>query len=168
MMNTSTLFGMSLNPIRLWSEFAWKAGEMLLSSAQVIGYRSNRMMSAGMTPDATDRREMALMGEEKLAAAVESAHAMAQGSLDLNRQFAAFISRQMLTGVTSMLSLAASRSPQHSVIRQRKLAKDILTHSVVAASQVASSSARVVQKGLDPIRSRVKGNVKRLAKRQGR
>jgi hypothetical protein len=93
---------------------------------------------------------------------------MAQGSLDLNRQFAAFISRQMLTGVTSMLSLAASRSPQHSVIRQRKLAKDILTHSVVAASQVASSSARVVQKGLDPIRSRVKGNVKRLAKRQGR
>lgn len=58
----------------------------MLASVQVIGHRSNRMLSAGSSPDAGQRREFALMGQEKIAAASESAQAMALSWIKLNQE----------------------------------------------------------------------------------
>lgn len=58
----------------------------MLASVQVIGHRSNRMLSAGSSPDAGQRREFALMGQEEIAAASESAQAMALSWIKLNQE----------------------------------------------------------------------------------
>ena len=53
------------NPFLLWTELAWKTGEMMMTSAEVIGHRANRMATAGPVPSLRDRREFTLMGQEK-------------------------------------------------------------------------------------------------------
>ena len=35
------------NPFLVWTDLAWKTGEMMLASAQVIGHRTTRMVAAG-------------------------------------------------------------------------------------------------------------------------
>jgi predicted small secreted protein len=63
------------NTLLVWTRLAWKTGEMMMASAQVIHHRTLRMTAAGATPSARDRPEFALMGQEKLEAGVESAQA---------------------------------------------------------------------------------------------
>ena len=65
------------NPFMLWADVAVKTTEMLVSSGQVIGTRVGRMARAGANPSARDRREMALMGSEKVKAATASGLAVA-------------------------------------------------------------------------------------------
>ena len=65
-----------LSPFMLWSDLATKTLEMMLASAQVIGHRTGRMALAGPVPNARDRREFALMGQEKIEAGAQSAQAM--------------------------------------------------------------------------------------------
>ena len=163
-MKPTTLYTLSVNPLRIWSEFAWKTGEMMLASVQVIGHRSSRMLSAGSSLGAGDRGELALMGQEKIAAAAESAQAMALSSMRLTQQFGAMAFKQMLTGTAAILSLAASATPGQSVARQTKLVRDTMTHSAVATSQLSKSAARLAHRGLKPIHSRATGNAKRLQK----
>ena len=155
---------LSVNPFQIWSEFAWKTGEMMLASVQVIGHRSNRMLSAGSSRSAGDRRELALMGQEKIAAGAESAQAMAVSWMRFNHQFGAIAFKQMLAGTAAIMSLAASRTPGQSVARQTKLVRDTMTHSAVATSQLSKSAARVAHRGVKPIHSRATGNAKRLGK----
>jgi hypothetical protein len=164
-MNPFTLYTLSVNPFRSWWAFAWKTGEMMLASGQVIGHRSKRMRSAGHSPGAGDRREFALMGQEKLAAAAESSQAVAFNLLRLNQQFGAIALKQMLTATAAIISVATSRTPGQSVARQSKLVRDTMSHSVVATSQLSKSAARLAHRGLKPIHSRATGNAKRLAKR---
>jgi hypothetical protein len=163
-MNPIALTALSGNPFQIWLEFAWKAGEMMLASAQVIGHRSNRMVTAGSSPSAGDRRELALMGQEKIAAAAESSQAVAWSWMRLNQQFGAIAFRQMLTATAGIISLTASRTPGQSIARQTKLVRDTVTHSAVATSQLSKSAARVAHRGLKPIHSRATGNAKRLGK----
>ncbi len=164
-MKRTALYGLSLNPLLLWTNLAFKSGEVLLASARVIGHRSHRMALAGPTPNARDQREFALMGEEKIAAAAESAQAMAMSMMKLNQQVGALVFRQMLTGATAMMSMASSRTTGQSVARQARLVRNTMANSAVATSQLSTSAARLVDKGLKPIHSRAKGNAKRLAKR---
>jgi hypothetical protein len=164
-MNPFTLYTLSVNPFRSWSAFAWKTGEMMLASGQVIGHRSNRMFSAGHSPGAGDRRESALMGQEKLAAASESSQAVAFSLLRLNQQFGAIAFKQMLMATAAIISVATSHTPGQSVARQTKFVRDKLADSAVATSQLSKSAARIAHRGLKPIHSRTSGNAKRLAKR---
>lgn len=164
-MYPTALYALSLNPLTIWSDFAWKTGEMMFASMHVIGHRSNRMRSAGSPPSAADQREFALMGREKVAAAAESAQAMSFAWLRFHQQFAAIAFRQMFTGTAAIRSLAASRTPGQSVARQTRLVRETMTHSAVATSQLSKSAARVAQRGLKPIHSRATANAKRLGKR---
>ena len=164
-MKRRSVYSSSVNPFLIWTDLAFKSGEMLLASAQVIGHRTQRMALAGPTPNAKDRREFTLMGEEKIVAAAESAQAMAMSMINLSQQVGALAFRQMLTGATAMMSLASSRTTGQSVARQARLVRDTMANSAVATSQLSTSAARLVDKGLKPVHSRAKGNAKRLAKR---
>ena len=164
-MKRPSLYGLSLNPFLIWTDVALKTGEMMLASAQVIGQRTQRMALAGPAPNARDRRELALMGEEKIAATAESAQAMAMSMMKLNQEVGALAFRQMLTGATAMMSLASSRTTGQSVARQTRLVRDALANSAAATSQLSTSTARLVDQGLKPIHARAKGNAKRLARR---
>ena len=163
-MKPATLYTLSLDPFRIWSTFIWNTGEMLLASAQVIGHRSDRMISAGTSPALADRREFALMGQEKIAAAAESVKAMALGWMALNHQLGGIAFKQMLAGTEAIMSLAVSRTPGQSVARQTKLVSATITHAAAATSQLSQSTARLAHRGLKPIHSRATGNAKRLGK----
>jgi hypothetical protein len=164
-MKRRPLHSLSAHPFLIWSELTFKTGEMMLASAQVVGHRTNRMALAGPAPNTKDQREFALMGQEKIVAAGESAQAMALGMIRLNQQVAALAFRQMAIGATAMMALASSRTTGQSIARQAKIVRDAMANSAVATSQLSTSAARLVDKGLKPIRSRAKRNAKRLIKR---
>ncbi len=154
----------SLNPFMLWIQLAFKTGEMLAASAQVIHHRSGRMASAGAMPNRRDQREFTLMGQEKIEAATESIQAIAVRMIGLHQQFATLAFKQMTAGATGMLSLAASRTPAQSSRRQARLVHDTVSNSTDAASRLADTVMLVADQGLKPIHSRATANAKRLGK----
>lgn len=161
-MNPFAFAAMAAEPFRLWSTFMWKSGEMMLASAQVIGYRTNPLLPAR---GSSNRRELVLMGTEKVAAAAESSQAMAFGWMQLNQQLGAIALRQMAAASMAMMSIAASRTPQEALDRQAGFVRSTLNRSAVGAAQVSGSAARGAQRALKPVHSRVTGNVRRLGKR---
>lgn len=141
-----------------------KTGEMMLASAQVINHRTGRMASAGLTPDSRDRQEFALMGQEKIAAASESAQAIAARMLNLNQQMGTLAFNQMVAGTAGIMSVAAAKTMAQSSKAQAEFVRDTMSSSAKAASQLADSVVRIAHHGLKPVHSRATANAKRLAK----
>lgn len=156
---------MLMTPFLIWSRLALKAGDMAMSSAKVIAHRTGSLAFAGAVPSSADRREIALMGREKGEAAVESAQAVGLPLMLFNQQFAALWFKQMLSGWSALMSIAASRTPAQSVERQTKFVSDTIGDSVVAAKKLSGSGARIARSALKPVHKRVKGNVIRLKRK---
>ncbi len=154
------------HPFLVWTRLAWKTGEMMLASAQVIHHRTGRMAAAGATPSARDRREFALMGQEKLEAGVESAKAMAE-LMTLNPLLGARAVKHMMSSAAAVMSLAASRTAGQAMARHAKLVRT-MTQSAATTAQLSGAAARLAQRGLIPIHSRATANAKRLGRRQRR
>lgn len=153
-------------PFLIWSRLAIKTGEMALGSAQVIAHRTARLSLAGGAPVEADRREFALMGREKGEAALESARAMGWSMVTMNQQFAALAFKQVLSAWASMMSIATSRTPAQSVERQAKFVQDAVGDSIVAATRLSGSGAKVARSALHPVHKRVASNVVRLGKKK--
>lgn len=154
------------NPFTLWTGLAMKTGEMMLASAQVIQHRTGRMAAAGPSPNSRDRKEFTLMGQEKVAAASESAQAIAARMLNLNQQIGAIAFKQLVAGTAGVMSVAAARTIAQSSKAQSALVRDTVSSSTKAATQLADSVARVAHHGLKPVHSRATANAKRLAKQK--
>jgi hypothetical protein len=159
---TATPF--TANPFTLWTGLAIKTGEMMLASAQVISHRTGRMATAGPSPNSRDRREFTLMGQEKIAAASESAQAVAARMLNLNQQMGAIAFNQLVAGTAGIMSVASARTIAQSGKAQAELVRDTMSSSAKAASQLADSVACVAHHGLKPVHSRATANAKRLAR----
>jgi hypothetical protein len=164
-MNQTSSYSNLFNPFLAWTDVALVSAQMLVTSAQVIGHRTSRMMLAGVSPDQRDQREFTLMSEEKTAAAVESAQAMAKGVFRLNQQLAVMAFRQMLAGVPLMMSLATSATPRQSAARQGDLVRAGMANAAEANSRISASVPRIAHKALKPIHSKATANNKRLARR---
>lgn len=154
----------SSNPFLAWTDLAVKVGEMSMASAQVIAHRTTRMAAAGPNPNAGDQREFTRMGQEKIAAATESAQAMGLQLLHLNLKFGAQVFRHMVTGGAAAMSLAASRDAGQFVTRQAKLAQ-AAAQSAATAAAISHSTIRLAAHGLKPIHARATANARRLGKR---
>jgi hypothetical protein len=152
------------NPFLLWVDVAMKTGEMMMASAQVIEHRTRRMAAAGSNPNASDRREFALMGQEKVEAAAKSAQGMAAQMMTMNPFLGPRAVRQTLATATAMMSLAGSRTFSQALARQAKLVRT-MTQSAGTASRISGASARLAQRGLAPIHARATANARRLGKR---
>ena len=153
----------SVNPFAIWTNLAFKTGEMMMASAQVIGHRTNQMAKSGPIPNERDRSEFSLMGQEKMDAARESVQAMTKHMMTLNQQMGAQALGYMLAGATDILSLATSQTAGQALARQAQLIRT-LTRGAVRASLLSTSAARLAQLGLKPIHSRATANAKRLGK----
>jgi hypothetical protein len=152
------------NPFLIWSQLAWKATDMMLASAQAIQHRTGRIAAAGVTPGARDRREFALMGQEKIEAGIESASAMAAQMMAMNPLLGARAFGHMMTGAAAVMSLAASRTLGQAMARQAKLVRT-MTQSSATTAHFSGAVARLAQSGLKPIHSRATANANRLGKR---
>ena len=152
------------NPFLAWTRLAWKTGEMMLASAQVIQQRTSRMAAAGTRPSARDRREFALMGQEKIEASVESASAMAAQMMAMNPLLGTWAVKDRMAVAAALTSLAASRTAGQAMARQVKLVRT-MTQSAGATAKLSGAAARLAQHGLKPIHSRATANAKRLGRR---
>jgi len=124
----------SANPFLAWSDLSWKFGEMWMASAQVVAHRTARMAAAGPMPGSRDRREFALMGQEKVEAAAESALAIGAHLAAMNLEFGARAMRNAMTDGAAWMSLATSRSVSELMSRQLHVAQsDALLQRELAA-----------------------------------
>ncbi len=151
-----------MNPFIAWTQLAWKSGELMLHSGEVIGRRMGGMALNGLG----DGREIALMSREKLEAATQSGYAMWWALARMNQQLATLAMQRMLAGAASAASIAASRNAAESVQRQVKALGDAAAHSATSAARITEATARVAQRGLTPVRARAARNAKRLRKRR--
>ena len=163
-MERNETLSLCANPFSVWTELAVKTYEMMVASAEVIGHRAGRMAAAGPIPNASDQCEFALMGQEKIESAAESARAMAEFVMSLNRQLESQAISQMLTGSTAMISLATSSSVGQSIERQGELIRT-MTESAITLLQLPNSAGLFAHSAVKPIYSRTKANAKRLGKR---
>ena len=95
-MESMKTLALSNNPFQIWTEVLTKTHEMMFASLHVIAQRSGRMAAAGPFPGERDRKEFALMGNEKVAAAGESARNMALRIGKTQAHFAGLAYTQML------------------------------------------------------------------------
>ena len=149
----------------LWSDLTWKTGEMLAASAQVIGHRTGRIAAAGARPSARDRREFALMGQEKVEAAAASAAAMGREWLAFGNSAALQAWREALEAGNAALALASSRSVQEWVERHAALARS-LGRSATSAGRLSAAGAEIAGRGLAPIHAAATANARRLVKKR--
>lgn len=152
----------TFNPFQSWAALALRTGEMLLASAQVIGHRSARIAAAGAMPDARDRREFTLMGQEKIDAVAESALAVGMRMMGLNQQVGTMVLKQMIKGSGGAFSLALR--PALSGRRQAELLRAAMLNATAFASTLGTSAAQLALHGLQPIHARATGNARRLRK----
>ena len=151
-------------PLMLWSDLATKTLEMTLASPQVIGYRTGRMALAGAAPNARDRREFALMGQEKIEAGTQSAQAIAAHMMTMSHPWGGLASRRLLRASTVFMSLASSRTSSQLIARQAAIARAV-AQSAVRMADVSKDAIKLAHRGLKPIHARATANAKRLAKR---
>jgi hypothetical protein len=152
------------SPFMLWGDLATKTLEMMLASAQVIGHRTGRMVLAGLAPNARDRREFALMGQEKIEAGAQSAQAMAAHMMTMSQPRGALAFRHMLRNSAAFMSLASSRTPSQLIARQAALART-LGQSALSMADVSKGATKLAHRGLKPIHAKATANAKRLGKR---
>jgi hypothetical protein len=162
-MRSNLTYPALFNPLLLWSDLAVKTAEMLVSSGQVIGTRVGRMARAGANPSARDRREMALMGSEKLKAATESGLAVATQLQSANYQLMARAWQQWFASLEAMNALATSRSFGEVLARQHRLV-DALGRSGRTQARLSADGARLAGAARKPVHRASTANAKRLAR----
>ena len=120
------------------------------------------MLAAGAVPSARDRREFALMGQEKVDAASDSTRAVMAQFANAGAKMNARATRQMLSGTSALMSLMCSRSPAQFVARQAALVRAM---NGSASTSASLSAARLARGALKPFHARATANAKRLGKR---
>ena len=149
------------NPLMLWTDVALTTGEMLVSSNSVIRIRTLRMAEHGLLPDASDMREMRLMGDEKLAAASESGSAIAS-QLHATQANLVRGAEQWLLSASALMALATSATPAQAVRRSEAFVH-ATTRAAATTSRLSSAGARITQRGLKPIHAKATSNARRLS-----
>ena len=154
------------NPFLLWGSLGMKAMQMSTAAAQVIAIRTTRMATHGLNPNAADRREMKLMGAEKVDAFSRAGQALATGALPLVAGMAGQALRTSMDLFNASTHLAASRTIPQTLARQRKLA-DTLMRGTSAAHHGAASNAtaKLAHRALAPVHQKATANAKRLTKK---
>ena len=154
---------MPANPFVLWGTLGLKALQMSTAAAQVIAIRTTRMAAHGLNPNAADRREMTLMGAEKVDAFSRAGQALATGALPLMTGLAMQAMRTGLDVFNASAQLAASRTLPQTMARQRKLA-DTLMRGTPTAGQ-STATARLAHRALAPVHQKATANAKRLTRK---
>lgn len=153
-----------LNPWLSWFALTRKTAEMMVASAQVIHHRTGRMTAAGHNPSARDRREFALMRQEKIDATMESAQAMSSQVMATNARLGLRYFQLMSTSTAALMSLASSRTVSQSMARHAKLVRTVSAAAPLSAA-IAAAGVKIAHRGLKPMHSRANANAKRLGRR---
>lgn len=144
-----------------WLALAKTYAETITAAGQVVAHRTQRMAVAGSDPNARDRREFALMGQEKLDAAAHSAYAAGSQLMRINQRSMTRAWLAMLTASADMMSLSGSRTASQFVARQAKLARTLRGAAPTAAA-LSAATLSLTRAALKPVHSRATRNAARL------
>jgi hypothetical protein len=150
-----------MNVLSSWLRLATSYAEMTTAATEVVARRTHRMATTGPKPSARDRREFALMGQEKVDAAAQSALAVGSELWRMNHRWAMQAWFATLAASTDLLSLAGSRTATQVLARQRRLART-LRRAVPTASGLSTATAALTGAALKPVHSRATRNAIRL------
>lgn len=103
------------------------------------------------------------MGQEKIEAATESAHAMAWKMATTSQQFGTAVLQQMMQAAGSVPRLSQAGSLQSARVQQALL-RQTVAGSTALTAKMAEATAQVMTQGLRPVHARATANAKRLAK----
>ena len=175
---------MPWSPWMAWMDVAASLSEMMFSSAQVVAQRGARMAASGTPLSARDQKEFTRMGAEKAQAAGESMMAMFSPNADagtLGLKLAEMGWRQMQRNARllqnwsplsfgtmqswSTSPVAASTKAMNELLRQGNYVRESAIDATRTAAHTSSAASRVAKRGIKPVKSRVKANARRLAKR---
>jgi hypothetical protein len=142
------------------ADLAKQTAAMALASASVIDHRTRRMANAGMTPNARDREEFALMGQEKMDAAVEWTQATMTGMLAIQQTLLGFTLQQLLTSSAAIGSILSAKSfgAVHSALASR-----MIDNARSAYDEAVAHLTHTAAQALHPVHSRATANARRLA-----
>ena len=141
-------------------DLAQQTTAMVVASASVIDHRTRRMANAGMTPNARDRQEFALMGQEKMDAAVEWTQATMAGMLAIQQTLLDFTLQQLFTSGAAIASILCAKSLDHA---HSTLASEMLANAQSAYDKAAAHLTSTAAQALHPVHSRATANARRLA-----
>jgi len=150
-----------LSAFSSWLTLARTYTEMMTAAMEVVAHRTRRMTTAGGRPNARDRRELALMVQEKIDAAAQSAYAVSSGLLRMNHRSAMQAGLAMLEASTNALSLAGSRTAAQAVARQVRLGRS-LQRTVPKIAALSTATTSLASAALKPVHSRATRNAIRL------
>ena len=148
-------------------DLAKTGGELAAASAQTIQHRTQRMVRAGLSSSARDRKEFLLMGQEKLEATAESTARMATEVVAFNQHFARMALGQM-QAQTAAWSGTALGTPHGWMKAYSQLVQGALTHSSAIGAVVGNGLVRSASAVLKPLHGRARANAKRLGRRKRR
>lgn len=144
-----------------WSRLAWRTGETILASSEVIARRTTAAWMAGATPDARDRAENARMVQEKWEASAECASSVAATLLGQAMQGSGQWWLDAWRLQLGLASLATSATPAQARARLARVAASAVPMmNRAAVDALARSSA-----ALAPVHRRTGANVRRLRRR---
>ena len=148
-----------------WADFARQWGETMLASAEVISRRTAWMARPHARPSAHDMRELAVMGPEKVAAAMAGTNAMAAQWMTMNARLVLLAWQQAMAASAASSSFAASRTMAQAWSRA-PAAWRALEAAAAAQRRLSDATATLATRGLAPARKRVTANARRLRKRR--
>jgi len=146
---------------------AGKTQEMALASVQTIGYRTAMMLQAFGDPVAMANPEFALMGHEKVEAAVESQRAMMGSAQALFEGWTAWAFGQATTTTRAFAELATCRTPADIISVQQHYLQSTWINATTAAAKLTQAVIRITDAGLIPVHKVASANAKRLSERNG-
>ena len=144
-----------------WADFTRQWSETLLASAEVIAKRTAWMTGPHARPSTQDLRELAVMGPEKVAAAMAGTNAMAAQWMTTNARLVLLAWQQALAASTAVSSFAGSRSIGQAWSRG-PAALRALDAAATAQRRLADATATLATRGLAPVHQRATANARRL------
>jgi hypothetical protein len=148
-------------PVAAWWRTAFKAMEISLAAPQVIVYRTARMLQR--SADAQGRKEVLLMGQEKVEASGESWLAMAVQLQKINAELAADAFRHTLGAWSALASFATASTVQQVANAQKALLRSMI---VAKNRNLPAAYAKLLADGLHPVHKRATSNARRLSRRK--
>jgi hypothetical protein len=146
---------------------AEKTHEMALASVQTIGYRTAMMMQAFGDPVAMTNPEFALMGREKMEAAVESHQAIVSSFQRLMEGLFSWAAGQHHDNTRTVVELATCRNPAQFLTIQQRYIHGTCINAANAAARFTEAAIRLTGAGLIPVHKVASANAKRLARENG-
>ena len=140
-----------------WWQPWMQVWEIAVAAPQVVAHRTARMAKSRSTPTAADRKEFTRMTQEKFQAFGESASAMGAEIVKANLALWPSVLRAgwaLPSAVWMPAVLPGGKG--------RRSASKSTAARAALPRKVSSAAARVLAKGLAPVRRRATANAKRL------